>query len=146
MHVRLIEEADYWSVRDLARAASAESEDRLGFDEETFFESFRRCFTGELTCFVCEAEDGLVGFLLAAINGFYFAGGLATKCEVIYVTPAKRGTRAPALLLDEFFRWSGTVGVRRKYLGIDNSLHPERTARLFERFGARRVGVYLAAD
>lgn len=146
MQVRLIDEADYWAMRDLAAAAAAESEDKLGFHEETFFESFRRCFTGDLTCFVCEADGALAGFLLAVINGFYFAGGLATKAEVIYVTPAKRGSRAPALLIDAFFRWSETVGVRRKYLGIDNSLHPERTARFFERFGARRVGMYLAAD
>ena len=146
MKVRLIDEADYWAVRDLAMAAAAESEDQLGFNEETFFESFRRCFNGDLTCFVCEKGDTLVGFLLASINGFYFAGGLATKAEVVYVTPAKRGSRAPALLVEQFFRWSDTVGVRRKYLGIDNSQHPYRTARFFERFGARRVGLYLAAD
>jgi GNAT superfamily N-acetyltransferase len=143
MDVRLIHAEDYPALCHLAISAAAESEAGLGFDEPSFRESFTRCFTGDLTCWVCE-DAGIVGFMLARIDGFRFAAGLATVAEVLYVTPAKRGSRAPALLIDEFFRWSEIVGARRKYLGINNALHPERTARFFERYGARRVGVYLA--
>jgi GNAT superfamily N-acetyltransferase len=146
MEVRLVSMTDYDALRDLAAGAAEESEAGLGFEEESFYESFHRCFTGDLTCWVCEEDGKLVGFLLAVINGFYFAAGLACSAEVVYVTPAKRGSRAPALLIDEFFRWSEIVGARRKHLGINNALHPERTARFFERYGAKRVGVYLAAD
>jgi GNAT superfamily N-acetyltransferase len=147
MRIRLIEQTDVLAVRLLAREASGENEAGLGFDDLAFAESFSKCFNGDLTCFVCETEHGaLIGFLLARIDGFRFAAGLSTCCEVVYVTPAKRGSRAPALLIDEFFRWSEIVGARRKYLGINNALHPDRTARFFERYGARRVGVYLAAD
>lgn len=146
MGVRLVRNPDFGPLLLLARGAAVESEAELGFDEKAFRETFNRCLSGELTGWVCMDEDEIVGFLLASINGFYFTGGLSTKAEIVYVTPAKRGTRAPALLLDEFFRWSRNVGARRKYLGIDNSLHPERTARFFERYGARRVGVFMAAD
>lgn len=146
MRVRLVEEADYEAFLALAQEGAAESEADLGFTRETFDETFGRFFR-DMTCWVCEADDGtLAGFLLAVINGFYFTAGLAVSCEVIYVTPAKRGSRAPALLLDEFFRWGDMLGARRKYFGINNSLHPERTARFLERWGARRVGISLAAD
>jgi GNAT superfamily N-acetyltransferase len=146
MQVRLLEQEDYLAMRFLARQAAGENEAGLGFDDRAFDESFDKCFNGDLTCFVCGDDEALVGFLLARIDGFRFAAGLSTCCEVVYVTPAKRGSRAPALLIDEFFRWSEIVGARRKYLGINNALHPDRTARFFERYGARRVGVYLAAD
>jgi GNAT superfamily N-acetyltransferase len=145
MHARALLPKDFAAVRGLAVEAAAETEADMGFSDATFAETFASCFNGELTCWVCEDEDALVGFALAAIDGFYFAAGLAASLRVVYVTPAKRGSRAPALLVDSFFRWSDTVGARRKYLGINNSLHPERTARFFERYGARRVGVYLAA-
>lgn len=145
MKVRLVMESDYEAFLALAQAGAAESEADLGFNVGTFDETFGRMFR-DMTCWVCEADDGaLVGFLLAVINGFYFTAGLAVSCEVIYVTPAKRGTRAPALLLDEFFRWGDMVGARRKYLGINNGLHPERTARFMGRWGARCVGLSLAA-
>jgi GNAT superfamily N-acetyltransferase len=146
MDVRLLSASDYDEIRRLAVEAVDETEAGLGFDSGAFLESFDRCCAGKLTCWVCEDEGALLGFLLARIDGFRFAAGLAAVAEVLYVTPAKRGSRAPALLIDEFFRWSEIVGARRKYLGINNALHPERTARFFERYGARRVGVYLAAD
>lgn len=146
MHARPFLADDYPAFLALAQEAAAEGEPDLGFVEATFRETADSCLSGELTCWVCEGDEGLVGFLIAAIDGFFFTAGLATSCRVVYVTPAKRGSRAPALLVDAFFRWSDTVGARRKYLGIDNSLHPERTERFFARYGARRVGVYMAAS
>lgn len=144
MDVRLVMPTDRDAVRALAEEAQRESEPDLAFDEKVFDESFIRCIRGNPTCLVLECDDHILGFAVARIDGFYFASGISTSLDVIYVTPGSRGTRAPAFLLEAFLVWSDAVGARRKYAGINNALHPERTARFFEACGARRVGEYLA--
>jgi GNAT superfamily N-acetyltransferase len=148
MFVRLLMPHDREAVRALVRAGIEESAPDLGFDEEVFNRTFDASVTtGHPTCFVVvDPPAGVVGVLLCVIEGFYFHAGLSTAVHVIYVAPAKRGTRAPALLMQAFLAWSEQVGARRKHLGIGNSLHPDRTARFFERFGARRVGYELVIE
>lgn len=117
MHVRLLLREDYPWMLCLARAAAAEVTPDLGFDERVFDRTFVNAVTtGHPTCFVLVDGDAIAGFLVCSIEGFFFAAGLSTVVHVIYVVPAKRGTRASALLIAEFSRWSDRVGVRRKYL------------------------------
>ncbi len=117
MYVRLLMPDDHFQMRRIAKAASAEVTPDLGFDEDVFGRTFEDVVsTGHPTCFVALDGETIVGFLLCSIEGFFFAAGLSTCVHVIYVTPAKRGSRASALLLADFIRWSDNVGVRRKYL------------------------------
>lgn len=139
--VRLVVSSDRWKVHALAKAAAAESEAELGFDRDVFDRTFDAIVTkGHPTGFVAVDGEDIIGFALAQIDGFFFTSGVCTILKVVYVTPVKRGTRAAAILVSAFVEWSVELGVRRMYLGINNSLHPDRTARFFERFGARRVG------
>lgn len=144
MRVRLVVEQDYRALLSLAKAAAKECEPDLGFAEATFEETFTKVLRADLTGFVAETDHRLVGFTLSRIDGFYFASGISTSLDIIFVLPGWRGTRVPALLLGSFLEWSDNLGARRKYMGINNGLHPDRTARFFARAGARYLGAYMA--
>lgn len=143
MQVRLVMPKDREQVRALGREAVAESEPDLGIDDAALDHTIDSCLASDPTMFVAEQGGRLIGLAIARIEGFYFASGVLASLDLIYVTPGWRGSRAPALLFIAFLRWSDEVGARRKQMGINNSLHPDRTARFFERFGARRVGYFL---
>ena len=144
MRARLVLEQDRERLAEVAEVAAAECEPGLGFDRAAFDESFDNALRGALTCFVAEVRHEIAGFTLSRIDGFYFASGISTSLDIIFVLPGWRGTRVPAILLRSFLEWSDAVGARRKYLGINNGFHPERTSRFFERAGARYLGAYMA--
>ena len=143
MQLRLVMPEDREQLRALGLEAQLEIEPDLGFDDTAFNRAFDRSLAGDPTCFVVEHEGQLIGMATARIDGFYFATGISTMLSLIYVTPGWRGSRAPALLVIAFLRWSDELGSKRKLMGVNNSPDPERTARFFERFGARRVGFFL---
>ena len=139
--VRLVMPEDREQLRGLARAAAAESEPDLGFDDATFGESFGMAVTGSLTLYVAEHKGRLLGFALCDLDGWYFTAGFSAVLHVLYVAPDYRGTRAPALLMQQFIDWGrDTVRAKRLYLGINTGFRPGYTARFFEKFGARQVG------
>ena len=141
MRTRLLMRQDFEQMRTVARGAQEESEPELGFDEDIFGATFVASIEhAHPTYFVLEDGGRILGLALCAIEGFFFASGVSTCLHVIDVVPEKRGTRAAAYLLRAFLDWSDEVGARRKYLGINNGKHPDRTAKFFARAGARRVG------
>lgn len=144
MLVRLAIEADEDAFVELARLAVAESARHVGFNEDRV----RRTFHGYLdeahpTIFVAERRRELIGFLMATMSEYTFADGLFTTQEVLFVRPDLRGTRAAAYLLDEFTRWSDRLGALENTGGNDNGLFTEQTARLLERRGFERVGLFM---
>ncbi len=138
--VRLAMPEDREQLRSLSCGAALECEPDLGFDNAVFDRTFDGVLRGTPTGFVAALGHVIVGFALCEIEGFHFASGISTVLQIIYVRPDKRGTRAAALLLAEFIRWSEIVGSRRRYLGINTGQGIERTARFFERAGARSLG------
>jgi GNAT superfamily N-acetyltransferase len=144
VRTRLALEADRERLAEVARAAAEECEPGLPFDRAAFDETFDRVLRGQITGLVAEVRHEIVGFVLARIDGFYFTSGISTSLDIIFVLPGWRGTRVPAILLRSFLEWSDAVGARRKYMGINNGLHPERTERFFARAGARVLGTYMA--
>lgn len=132
---------DREQLRGLARAAADESERDLGFDDDTFAASFGMAVTGSLTLYVAEYREKLLGFALCDLDGWYFAAGFSAVLHVLYVAPDYRGTRAPALLMQQFIEWGRNIArARRLYLGVNTGFRPDHTARFFEKFGARQVG------
>lgn len=144
MRARLVMPGDRERMAEIAQAAAVETEPDLPFSRAAFDETFDRALAAELTCHVAEVRHEIAGFTLARIDGFYFTTGISTSLDIIFVLPGWRGTRVPALLLRSFVEWSEALGARRRYLGINNGFHPERTARFFERAGARHLGAYMA--
>lgn len=140
MRTRLAEERDRAAFLAMARAAAAEGEKLLEFDEDVTSARFDDALHGaHPTLFVYET-DRLAGFAACTIDGFLFASGLMTTLQVLYVTPEKRGTRAAVYLVRAFLGWSDAVGARHKYLGTNFATRPHQTAKLFARAGAVTVG------
>lgn len=144
MFVRLGLDSDEDAFIDLARACAAEGVPHLAFNEEKMRATYRRyLMTAHPTYFVVEQDRKLIGFLKATISEYDFSDGIFTTQDVLYVHPAKRGTRAAALLLSQFCQWSDRLGAVENTGGNDNDLTSERTASFLERFGFKRVGFFV---
>ena len=141
---RLTMPEDKGAVLQLAEQLVTETLPDMDFRADLVSEEFDRAVdTANPTIFVADDNGRVVGFLLCRLHTYMFSSGIYASQEVIYVRPDKRGTRAAALLIDEFLRWGEIIGAKEYTFGVSNGFHPDRTARLFERFGAKRVGVYL---
>lgn len=144
MFVRLAVGTDLPAYIELARLAVEESERVAVFRPEKVEATFRRYIAAaDPTIFVVERNREIVGFLNASIYEYDFADGLFTVQQVLYVRPDNRGTRASALLMQEFVSWSDRLGALENTGGNDNGLFSERTAKFLERFGFERVGFYM---
>jgi GNAT superfamily N-acetyltransferase len=129
---------------DLARLMLAESYPHLTFNEEIARATFRRYLETAHPTFLFADQDGrVIGVLQATISGYDFADGIFTTLCGTFVHPDKRGTRAAALLLSEFTRWSDRLGAVESTGGNDNNLTTERTTRLLGLFGFEPVGTFV---
>lgn len=129
---------------DLAKLMLAESYPHLTFSEPIARETYRRYIETAHPTFLFADQDGqIVGVLQATISGYDFADGIFTTLCGTFVHPDKRGTRAAALLLSEFTRWSDQLGAIESTGGNDNNLTTERTTRLMGHFGFEPVGTFV---
>lgn len=144
MFARLALESDVHVYVELARMAVDESARHVGFSGAKVRATFRR-YLGKAhpTIFVVEDRRQVIAFLNASISEYDFADGIYTTQEVLYVRPDRRGTRAAALLLREFTRWSDQLGALENTGGNDNALHSEQTSKFLSRFGFERVGFFM---
>lgn len=144
MIVRLGLDTDEDAYVDLVRLGVAESMSYLTFSEEVTRETYRRYLaTAHPTIFMAEQGRRVVGFMHATISAYNFSDGIYTTQEIVFVHPDKRGSRAAALLLSHFTRWSDGLGAIENTGGNDNDLTSERTAHFLERFGFKRVGFFV---
>jgi GNAT superfamily N-acetyltransferase len=142
--VRLPLESDEDAYVELARQAVAESARDIGFNPDRVRAYFRRYLgTANPTIFVVDDRRDLVAFLNVTMSNYAFADGFYTTQEVLFVRPDKRGSRAAALLVHELVRWSLAQGAKEITGGNDNGLFTEQTARLLERSGFERVGLFM---
>lgn len=113
----------------------------LDFDEAIARETFSNYLAhADPTIFVAVVDGKVIGQLMALIQAYAFTSGIFTVQEVLYARPDRRGTRAAALLMKEFTRWSDMLGARENIGGNSNKFHSERTARFLGHFGFEQVG------
>lgn len=145
MKVRLGLWSDIDALVELARLNAADSCPYLTFNEDRVRATYQRYLaTANPTFFFAVDDSGrTVGFLEATMQDYEFAVGFFTTQQVIFVHPDKRGTRAAALLVDMFTRWSDALGALENTGGNDNDLTSDRTARFLGRFGFQRVGYFV---
>lgn len=144
MFVRLGLDSDEDEFIVLARSAVDESARHVGFSEAKTRAIYRRYLDrANPTFFVVEEKRHVIGFLQATMGEYDFADGFFTTQQVLFVRPDRRGTRAAALLLSEFSRWSDQLGALENTGGNDNAINSELTARFLERFGFERVGFFM---
>lgn len=144
MFVRLAMPEEEDEFVELCRLWAAESYPDMVYNDDRVRETFQRYLkTAHPTFFVADRGGELVGILQASISAYDFADGIYTTLCGIFVHPDKRGTRAAALLLSEFTRWSDQLGAVESTGGNDNNLTTERTTRLLGRFGFEPVGTFV---
>jgi L-amino acid N-acyltransferase YncA len=144
MIVRLALEDDIDAVCELARMNIEETRPEIAFDEYRCRETYYQYLdTASPTIFVIEDKREVIGFLLADMYSYRAADGLFTTQEVMFVHPAKRGSRASTLLMKQLIAWSKQLGAKEIIGGNDNSFNSERTAKFLEHFGFERVGFSL---
>lgn len=144
MLVRLTIEADRAALVELCVQAVEESVRGIPPDREIINETIDSSFaTAEPTFFVVERQRELIGFMMASIGSYAFASGIFTTQQVMFVRPDMRGTRAAALLIRHLIAWSTRLGAKEITGGNNNGLYTEQTARLLEKHGFERVGVFM---
>lgn len=144
MFVRLALEDEEDAYVELAEMAVLESARHVGFKEDRVRATFHRYLDhAHPTIFVVEQRRELIGFLNATISTYDFADGIFTTQEVMYVKPEKRGTRAAALLVRHFTRWSDQLGALENTGGNDNGLFTDQTRRLLEKHQFEHVGCFM---
>lgn len=144
MIVRLATPDEEDTLVELARLCVAEGVPHIAFIEQRVRETFQRYLkTARPTFFFAEQEGRVVGFMQAGICGYDFADGIFTTQDVLFVHPDKRGSRAAALLMENFVSWSDELGALENRGGNDNGLTSERTARFLGRFGFENVGYFV---
>jgi GNAT superfamily N-acetyltransferase len=144
MIVRLAMPDEEDAFVELAKLMLAESYPDQVFSEKHTRETYQRYLrTAHPTFFFADQDGQVVGVLQASISGYDFADGIYTTLCGTFVHPDKRGTRAAALLLSAFTRWSDQLGAVESTGGNDNNLTTERTTRLMGRFGFEPVGTFV---
>jgi len=141
MPVRLAVKEDMDAILSLAEMQVVEAHSHLPFDRDIAEASFLEGISnGDLLTVWQTSRGEIAGFLGGRLHGYAFCAGVFVNLDILYVRPDKRGTRAAAELLLDYIRWGNIVGAREIYLGTDNPQMADRTARLYERLGASRVG------
>lgn len=146
MRVRLALPEDKADILALAEVQIAEIFPHLEFDRQTAAESFDNSFGhGDHLLTVCETTDGqIVGYLHGRMLGYMFCSGVFVEQQVLFVRPDKRGSRAAALLIQDFNQWGEIVGAREILFGVSTGQNVERTTRFLQRAaGADVVGTHL---
>lgn len=129
---------------ELARMTVAESYPGQVFSEARARETFQRYLkTAHPTFFFADEDGRVIGVIQATISGYDFADGLYTTLCGTFIHPDRRGSRAAAMLLKAFVRWSDQLGAVESTGGNDNNLTTERTTRLLGHFGFEPVGTFV---
>ncbi|HEV2155406.1 GNAT family N-acetyltransferase [Bradyrhizobium sp.] len=128
----------------LARQMLAESYPDQVFSEPVARETYQRYLnTAHPTFFFADQDGDVIGVLQAGISSYDFSDGVFTTLCGTFVRPDKRGTRAAAMLIAEYCRWSDGLGAVESTGGNDNNLTTERTTRLLGHFGFEPVGTFV---
>ncbi len=144
MFARLALESDEQAFVDLGHLAHEESRPHIPYAEEKLRQTFVAYLaTAHPTITVVEDRREVIAFMKQTISEYDSGYGLFTTQEVLFVRPDKRGTRAAALLLRYFARWSDRLGALESTGGNDNALTSDRTKKLLERFGFKEVGFFM---
>ncbi|WP_172795225.1 GNAT family N-acetyltransferase [Polycladidibacter hongkongensis] len=128
----------------MARLNVMQTRPEIGFSEREVLATCEQYLqSANPTIFVAEDERCLVGFLVASMHGYMWAGGHYTTQDVLFVRPENRGSRAAVHLMNNLIRWSKQIGASEILGGNDNSFNSERTAAFLEHFGFEKVGFYM---
>lgn len=86
-------------------------------------------------------RGGVCGVLVAAASEHWACDAVVAFELALYVDQDARGAIAGVQLVKAYREWVAENGFKRGTAGVTTGLQTERTAVLYERAGARRLGV-----
>ena len=138
IHCRFLEERDRDTVLELGQAHVAERAPHLRWDEWRANRQIDLALAkANPTIFVAEEDDEVVGYLLAVRVDFAACAGFYVECQLLYVRPDKRGSRAAAKLFAGFVRWAELQRAEEIFASIWDR---PSGARWLRRFGFEPAG------
>lgn len=138
IHCRLATENDRQAIIELAHQHQVESVPHLKFDRARANATVSRALAGaNLTIFVAEHDDVVIGYLAAVKAPYAACAGFYIEAQLFYVEPRKRGSRAAAKLFAGFVRWAEFQQAEE----IDAGIWGRKSgARWLQRFGFDSAG------
>lgn len=138
IHCRLIRAADRERVTELARQHQVEAAPHLKFDPDRMRATINRALLrANLTIFVAEEEDTVIGYLAAVREPYAACSGTYVEQQLFFVTSRKRGSRAAAKLFTGFVRWAELQQAEEIFANIWDR---KGGARWLKRFGFELAG------
>lgn len=92
---------------------------------------------------VATADGLVVGGMAAIATPHWASDDLVAMDLALFMSPAFRGTLAPARLVTRYRQWALEKGAVMVDMGVNTGVHVETTTRLLERLGFKRCGVIL---
>lgn len=141
MLVRLALESDREALRQMGRSHVAEITPELEWSDVRANATFDRYMTGANPTFlVVEHRREVIGYLMYVVADFAFTAGFYAELELIYVRPVNRGSRAAALLMNEFRTWVKRVKPAKVLISAANKGISPKTLRFIQKMGFAPVG------
>lgn len=135
---RLATEADRAAIVELAHQHQMEAAPHLAFDLDRMHATINRALAkANLTIFVAEEDDAVIGYLAAVKAPYAACAGFYIEQQLFYVEPRKRGSRAAAKLFAGFVRWAEFQQAEEIFAGIWGR---KAGARWLRRFGFDSAG------
>lgn len=93
----------------------------------------------EHCCFVTEVDGSIEGVMLGVSNPLWYSRKRQASDLFLYTTEKGKGTGQ--FLMRRFISWAKKQpGVREIMLGTNSGIDFERTRKLYERMGAKKIG------
>lgn len=93
-----------------------------------------------LGVFVAVENGQIIGGIIGEAYKSWFGHDLISQDQGIYLHPNRRNGFLLKRLVDTYVEWARSIGVKDITLGIFSEVHPERTVKLFERWGFTQSG------
>lgn len=150
MLARLARASDTQALLEMGRRYSAEVAAELPhvqFEDDVARETIARYLdNANPTIWIAEKEGQPIGFLVASATSFHFMSGVCCLNDVFFVEAGQRGTRAAALLNEQFELWAERLKAKLLIGGNSNNLYTQRTTKFYEHLGYRKSGVVMLKD
>tara|TARA_R110002074_G_scaffold217088_1_gene387470 strand:- start:160 stop:636 length:477 start_codon:yes stop_codon:yes gene_type:complete len=94
---------------------------------------------------IAVVDGKIVGVLLGDYSGMMFGNGRQAREKLVYVDRSFRGGMIGPRLMKRFVSWAHTISADEIVGGANAGIDPERTARLWSKFGLEPFGYTVRA-
>lgn len=97
---------------------------------------------GVFCLLVAENEGEIIGAFVGFKFPHFFGNDICSSDLILFVKEEHRGGTAAPRLIKAYEKWARENGVKEIQIGVSTGVHPERTAKLFEKLGFGDRAIY----